>query len=208
MGVIQPIIIAGPPTKYLHHCLRKDTRWTVCLVHGSDTMLNIVDSCKLQVEMYLLPNGHAWLPPQHTQKETLPHTQYELMFVPYVTAYVKTWNPGMQDKSSIIDWHSSFTGILFLLKTALHNIPSSKWIMQQGHVISKMEVCQISCHHTNLADTSTPSEIWKSHSGDCELCCRFWDVTLYRALMPPSSNLDHEDGRCIFIRNVATYLPG
>jgi len=26
MGVIQPIIIAGPLTKYLQHCLRKDTR--------------------------------------------------------------------------------------------------------------------------------------------------------------------------------------
>jgi hypothetical protein len=26
MGVIQPIITAGPPSEYSHHCLMKDTR--------------------------------------------------------------------------------------------------------------------------------------------------------------------------------------
>ena len=55
----------------------------------------------------------------------------------------------------------------------IHNISSSNWIIQWGHIISKMEVRQIWCYHTNSADASTPSKIWYSHSGDYERCCRF-----------------------------------
>jgi hypothetical protein len=182
MGVIQPIITAGPPSEYSHHCLMKDTRWTVRLVHGSDTMLNVVDSC-IQVEMCLLPNGHTWLPPQHMQKETLPHSPYELCTLCDITC--ENINPGMQDKSSIIDWHPSLKDILFLLKTVIHNMPSSNWITERGRVTSKMEVRQISCYHTNLADASTPSKIWDSHSGDRELCCRSRDVTFYAVVEDP-----------------------
>ena len=99
------------------------------------------------------------------------------------------WNLGMQDKSSIIDWHSSFTDILFLLKTVTHNIPSSNWIIQRGRVIWNMEVRQISCYHTNLADASTPSKICDSHNGDYELCCRFWDVTLCIVVEDPDASI-------------------
>lgn len=112
------------------------------------------------------------------------------MFVPYVTAHVKTYEIlACKTKSSITDWHSSITDIRFLLKTVLHNIPRSNWIIQRGRVISKMEVRQISCYHTNLADASTPSKIWDSHSGAYELCCCFWDVTLYTVVKDPDASI-------------------